>query len=107
MSGKDLGWFFSQWLTRSGVPKLTGMWQYDAAAKQVKLEIAQSQPGEPYRLPLEFGLTIPGAPAMRVEKVELTGASGSFTFPADVEPTDVVLDPNTWLLMEPPALVKR
>jgi aminopeptidase N len=105
-SGKDLGWFFSQWLTRSGVPKLTGTWQYDAASKQVKVQIAQSQTGEPYRLPLEIGLTMPGAPAMRVEKVELTGASGSFTFTADAEPTDVVLDPNTWMLMGPSEMVK-
>ena len=38
-SGKDLRWFFDQWLTRSGVPALTGSWRYDAAAKQVVVEL--------------------------------------------------------------------
>ena len=35
VSGKDLGWFFAQWLTRPGVPKLEGSWRYDAAKKVV------------------------------------------------------------------------
>lgn len=106
-AGRDLRWFFDQWLTRSGVPALTGGWRYDAATKQVVVELTQSQAGEPYRLPLEFGLTLPGAPAMRIERGEITGREGRFMFPADTEPTDVTLDPNTWVLMEPPSFAKR
>ena len=34
-SGQDLGPFFTQWLTRSGVPAIEGTWRYDAAAKNV------------------------------------------------------------------------
>ena len=33
--GQDLGWFFAEWLTRSGVPQVSGSWRYDAAAKQI------------------------------------------------------------------------
>ena len=29
VSGKPLEWFFTQWLTRPGVPKLEGSWRYD------------------------------------------------------------------------------
>jgi aminopeptidase N len=105
-SGKDLRWFFDQWLTRSGVPALTGSWRYDAGAKQVVVELTQSQAGEPYRLPVEFGIAAPGAGAMQVERGELSARQGRFTFPADVEPTDVTLDPNTWVLMEPPVFGK-
>jgi len=106
-SGKDLRWFFDQWLTRSGVPALSGSWRYDAGAKQVVIELTQSQAGEPYRLPLEFGIALPAAPAPRIERGELTGREGRFTFPADAEPTDVTLDPNTWVLMESPVFAKR
>ena len=106
-SGKDLRWFFDQWLTRSGVPALTGSWRYDAAARQVIVELSQAQTGEPYRLPLEFGISVPGTPAMRIERGELAGREGRFSFAADAEPSDVVLDPHTWMLMETPAFVKR
>jgi aminopeptidase N len=99
-SGKDLRWFFSQWLMRSGVPKLAGTWRYDATAKNVLIELTQLQPGEPYRLPVEFGIVLPGAPAARIERGELTAAQGQFTFASAVEPTNVIVDPNTWLLIE-------
>jgi aminopeptidase N len=107
VSGKELGWFFSQWLTRSGVPRLTGSWRYDAATKQVEVELTQAQPGEPYRLPLELGLLLPGASSMRIERVELTGAQGKFSLAAGAEPSEVVIDPNTWMLMEPVMFVKK
>jgi aminopeptidase N len=106
VSGKDLRWFFAQWLTRSGVPALTGTWHYDAAARQVVVEVTQSQAGDVYRLPIDIGIARQaGAP--RVEKVELIAKTGRFIFAADAEPADVVLDPETWLLMEPPAFTKR
>jgi aminopeptidase N len=101
VSGTELRWFFSQWLTRSGVPALAGTWSYDAAAKQVIVEIKQTQAADPYRLPLEIGVTTAAAAASRIERVELTGREGRFTFAADAEPAAVVLDPNTWVLMEP------
>ena len=106
-SGRDLRWFFDQWLTRSGVPALTGGWRYDAGAKQVVIELTQSQTGEPYRLQLEFGIALPGAAATRIERADLSGRDGRFTFPADAEPIDITLDPNTWVLMEPPVFAKR
>jgi aminopeptidase N len=99
-SGKDLRWFFTQWLTRSGVPKLAGTWRYDTTAKNVLIELTQLQQGEAYRLPLEFGIVVPGAPAVRIERGELTAAQGRFTFASAAEPSDVVVDPNTWMLIE-------
>jgi aminopeptidase N len=106
-AGKDLSWLFSQWLTRSGVPALTGSWTYDAAAKQIVVEIAQAQTGDAYRLPLEIGITGAAPAVPRVERIELTEREGRFTIAADTSPADVVLDPNTWVLMEPPVFSRR
>jgi aminopeptidase N len=107
VSGANLQWFFSQWLTRSGVPAIAGTWSYDAAAKQIVVELKQTQAGEPYRLPLEIGMTTSAQAASRVERVELTGRDGRFTFAADAEPAAVTLDPNTWVLMEPPQFARK
>jgi aminopeptidase N len=93
-SGVDLRWFFEQWLNRAGSPVLEGEWRYDAAAKKIVIELAQKQSGDAYRLPLEIGVSD------RIETIEMTRKDQSFEIAADKEPTSVVLDPNTWTLMD-------
>ena len=98
-SGKDLSAFFQQWLYRGGIPKVEATWQWDAAAKQVVVDVAQTQGGEPFRLPIELGINVPGEP-LRIERVSLEGKSGRFTFAASREPGGVQLDPQVRLLMD-------
>jgi len=106
-SGQDLGWFFGQWLNRSGVPRLEGTWRYDAAAKQVEVKLAQTQPAEAYRLPVEVGLSAQGEQPRGVERLLLTERQQTFRVAADSEPASVVLDPGTWLLMESGSFAKE
>lgn len=107
-SGQELGWFFDQWLRRSGVPRLEGSWRHDAKGKQVEVTVRQTQPGETYRLPLELGLEGSGsggeAGAPRLERALLRDRESTYRFAADREPKDVVLDPEVWLLAERTAL---
>ena len=98
-SGLELNAFFDRWLYKGGVPRVEGTWTWNAASRQVSLEIRQTHPGEPFSLPIELGLTIPGS-RPRMEKVVLTGAAGRFTLAADQEPSAVELDPNVRLLMD-------
>jgi aminopeptidase N len=105
-SGVELGWFFDQWLKRPGMPTLDGTWRYDAAARQIAIELRQTQPGEPYRLPLEIGVARgDGAPA--IHRIELAEVTGRITIAADTEPTAVSIDPNTWVLMSRADLVRK
>jgi aminopeptidase N len=106
-SGADLEWFFRQWLNRPGVPRIEGGWSYDAARKEVRVEIAQTHEGEPFVLPIELRIVSASPAATRVERVRLEKSAGSFVFPADAEPVDVVLDPDTWLLIERGPFAKR
>ncbi|HXV29762.1 MAG TPA: M1 family metallopeptidase [Sinorhizobium sp.] len=98
-SGKDLAWFFDQWLKRPGSPAIEGNWSFDSAAKKIKVELAQTQNGAAYRLPLEIAVETEGARDRRVEKIEMTAKQQSFEVAAESEPTSVVLDPDTWILM--------
>ena len=100
VSGQDLGGFLAQWLTRSGVPQVSGSWRYDSAAKQIVMTVRQTQAGDPFRFALGVGVsaTSGGAPAIR--RVQVTGRESTFNIPADAEPASVVLDPGVWLLAE-------
>jgi len=98
-SGQDLAAFFQQWLYRGGVPRVEGTWQWDANAKQVVVELTQTQTGELFQLPVEIGISIAGAKS-RVERADLGTRSARFTFAADQEPETVELDPNVRVLLD-------
>jgi aminopeptidase N len=98
-AGRDLGPFFEQWLYRGGVPRLTGTWRWDSAAKQVIVELHQTQAGDPFQLPIEIGITSVGS-RPRIERVSLSARDGRFVFPAEAVPAGVELDPNVRLLFD-------
>jgi aminopeptidase N len=104
--GVPLSWFFEQWLNRPGMPSLKGEWRYDAAAKQVQIELTQTQEGAAYRLPLE--IAVAGATGQpRIERVELSERAGRFSLSAETEPASVTIDPNTWVLLSAVEFVRR
>ena len=100
VSGQDLGWFFDQWLTRPGLPRIEGSWSWDAKARRVTVDLAQTQPGEAHRLKLDLAI------GTAVEPLEFTGQTLQVSFPAATEPASVSLDPGVWTLMTG-RLVKR
>lgn len=100
VAGKKLDWFFDQWLTRAGVPKLEGTWRYDAEKRQVEVTIHQSQADEAFRLNLDVGIVASPGTLPRVERVTMTAKRATMRFDANAEPSAVTLDPATWLLME-------
>lgn len=99
--GQNLEAFFRQWLTRPGVPKLAGTWTYDAAGKQVVLDLRQAQKEEAFHFPLELDL------AGRKEKVDLSQKQHRFTFPAEAAPAFIELDPRTVALIDAPGRLER
>lgn len=98
-SGSDLTAFFQQWLYRGGVPRVDGTWRWDAAAKQVVVELTQTQAGEPFVMPVEIGIA-DAAGKVRVERIELAGRSARGTFAAEQEPSEVTLDPHVRALVD-------
>jgi aminopeptidase N len=125
---RDLSWFFSEWLNRGGVLELNGSWHYDASAKQLIVELDQTQKQGLYRMPIEIGYNLPplaqtnSAPQESIAGVQRTGSGREGTslprivigpqhnearIPLDREPSDVQLDPNFWVPMIQFTLVKR
>ena len=100
-SGRKLGWFFAQWLRQPGYPQIAVAWTYDAAARRVTLDLAQTQPDAwgLFTLPaltLEFR-TDSTAPVRRT--VALSTRRQSLRIDLPGPPTEVRVDPDgNWLL---------
>ena len=107
VSKKELSWFFSQWLTRAGVPKIEGSWRYLPARKAVEVTVSQTQAADPFRLAVDVGIAGKAGELPRVERIELTGRTATKVITVDSAPSTVTLDPNTWLLMEAGTLTRR
>ena len=100
VSGQELGWFFRQWLYRAGSPVLEGGWKYDQARHSIEIDLAQTEPGDAFRLPLEIGIrSAAGAPA-KIASMQMTEKRQHFSVATDREPASVELDPDTWLLAQ-------
>jgi len=51
-------------------------------------------------MPLEIGIYFAGQDRPQIELVQVNERSNVFTINVDAEPENIILDPNTWLLME-------
>lgn len=95
VSGQDLAWFFRQWLYRTGSPIVEAAWSYDPSAQKVHLDLTQTQPGDPFRLPIEVALS-----STRIVKLDFAATQQSFEIPCEQDPGAIALDPDVWLLLD-------
>ncbi|WP_447600982.1 M1 family metallopeptidase [Nitrospira sp. Nam80] len=99
-NGRDLRWFFEQWVERPGAPRVV-----IAEAKLRKQDDSVSPPGRfllsatlvqqgvPYRIPVDLQVNmVSQAPAMK--RVEISDAWQTFTIPVAIPAHDVILDPD-------------
>jgi aminopeptidase N len=97
VSGRELGWFFDQWLDRPGHPTLR-VRSRAAAGGGHELRIAQLQrdPMPTFRLPLVVEFEWDGGEAR--EEIVLDEREETFTFPSIPADARVQVDPDGWLL---------
>ncbi len=101
-SGRNVEPFFDQWVYKPGHPVLDYTWTYDGDAKQIVVDVTQSQDtkdGTPvYDLPLKFGIITNGVCERKT--IELNQAAQQFKVPSAQRPDMVLLDPDHDLLIE-------
>ncbi len=95
VSGKDLNWFFKQWVYGGGYPKLYVTQVYNAATKSLDLTIAQTQTPdkitpEAFILPMEVEITT--SKGKKTERIEIKNRTEKFSLKVDAKPTKVIFD---------------
>ncbi|NND72297.1 MAG: M1 family metallopeptidase [Rhodothermales bacterium] len=99
VSGVDLAWFFDQWIFTPSIPALDVSWSYNELERRVIVDARQSHIGRyVYQLPVQLRFDNPDGSQSEVHQFRMSAGSGRYTFPADVKPERVVVDPDVNLL---------
>lgn len=99
-SGRDLDWFFEQWVFRPGYPRFRIEWRWleDAGIVELTLEQVQSRAWPTFRVPLTVEFGTPGGAVRRTLEVDQRREVARL--PLTTMPTGLRLDPDGWILKE-------
>jgi hypothetical protein len=100
-AGRDLGWFFDQWVTRAGLPRVDlagAALDMTAEGVTVTLEVVQDAPAYRLRLPVVFEM-----PSGQVERrlIEVAGVQARVEVALPAPPRSVRIDPEFDLARQP------
>ncbi len=98
VSGQDLNWFYNQWYYGSGQPVVSIDYSWNAGSKTQSVTIKQTQPGEPFRLPLAIDYYVGGK--VQRQRVTMTEATQTFTMPLAARPELVNVDAEKFTLWQ-------
>jgi len=102
-TGRNLDWFFDQWVYGAGHPQLSGSYAWDDAARTAKLSLKQTQSGdkvtEAFRLPLRLDFKLEDG-SWSSSRVEMTEREQAFYVPLPSKPRFLRLDGEVLYTLE-------
>lgn len=102
-SGRDLKWFFDQWVHKAGHPELKVRWRYEDDDNTVRIKIEQTQKVDDqtplFRLPTSVEITEDGG-RVRSIPIVIDGAAQELIVPTAARPKMVRIDPRGWLIKQ-------
>lgn len=100
-TGRNLEWFFDQWVQRAGHPDLEASWHYDPRERFLKLTLRQTQKaaGDTPVFRLNLDVRVWHSKDKYTDHAIRTGKpQESFFLPATTRPECVQIDPDGWIL---------
>ena len=99
-SGQGLEQFFNQWLHTGATLQYSGNWSYNKKTSSVEIKIDQSSTNNQlFEMPLQIGIAMEGKPS-QIETVQVNKKTNTYSIKVAEAPKAVVLDPNTWVLVD-------
>jgi aminopeptidase N len=99
-TGRNVDWFFDQWVQKSGHPELKAEYGWDAEAKMARFTVKQTHKVDAdtplFRLPLEVRFRV-GQKDVTVA-IEVKEETEIFSFPLEAEPTQAIFDTGQHVL---------
>lgn len=99
-TGRNLDWFFDQYVYKQGYPefKVSYSWDDDLKSAQVKVEQTQetNEQNPLFRMPVEIAFTV--GDSRQTFKVNIEEKEQTFYFALAAKPRVVSFDPNNWVL---------
>jgi aminopeptidase N len=96
--GKDIGWFFSEWIDAIGIPTLQADYVLLKTGNGFRISGSIKQERDLFRMPVE--LAIVNGEIKEVQSIELNGKSTAFDVAVFAMPENIILDPNNKLLRD-------
>lgn len=96
-SGRDLDWFFDQWIYMGGHPKLTVAHSWNEKTKTLRLTVTQTQKADritpiAFRLPMDVEFETDSGKTS--EKLNVTKRVETFSFKVASRPKSIKVDPS-------------
>jgi aminopeptidase N len=101
ISGRDLEWFFSEWIYGCGWPEFEYAWSAVPTDSGWALDLTLEQIqdiGPVFTMPMEVGLS--SAAGDTIFQIWIDEAHEEYAFVSADTPSDLMLDPNRWMLMK-------
>jgi aminopeptidase N len=97
VTGLSYETFFRQWFYQAGHPVLSAQWK--KRGKKIILTLRQHQEQHLFEFPIDIELRNDKGEAFR-ETLFLHSSSQSFSLKPSFKTSELILDPDTWLLFE-------
>lgn len=95
-AGRNLDWFFKEWIYGPGHPIFEVSWRWAGSDNQLFMRVAQRQQGPVFRMPIDVEMNLDSQ--KRREIIEISEREQTFTFKLSSKPRAVYLDPDEWVL---------
>lgn len=99
--GQDLQSFFRQWLYQAGYPDLKASWKYSIFGKKLTISLEQIQEKGPlFDLEIPIAVYYKNIPEPDIHTLKINERTNTFKLKVRKSPSEVILDPNTQVLMK-------